>query len=59
MLNLSNVLQFDNVKVPVENTLGKEGNGLFVILSNFNHERWTMCCGSARVQRVIIEECLK
>ncbi|KAI0806306.1 acyl-CoA dehydrogenase/oxidase [Irpex lacteus] len=52
-------ITFDNVKVPVENTLGAEGQGLFVILSNFNHERWTMCCASARTQRYIIEECLK
>ncbi|KIP11170.1 hypothetical protein PHLGIDRAFT_18086 [Phlebiopsis gigantea 11061_1 CR5-6] len=52
-------ITFDNVKVPVENTLGPEGGGIFVILSNFNHERWVMCCSSARTQRVIIEECLK
>lgn len=50
---------FDNVKVPVENTLGPEGGGIFVILSNFNHERWVMCCASAAGQRQIIEECLK
>jgi alkylation response protein AidB-like acyl-CoA dehydrogenase len=30
---------FDGVKVPVENVLGGVGNGLKVILSNFNHER--------------------
>lgn len=35
---------FDNVKVPVENLLGKENNGIQIILSNFNHERWTMAC---------------
>jgi hypothetical protein len=29
------------------------------MLSNFNHERWVMCCASARSQRSIIEECLK
>lgn len=29
------------------------------MLSNFNHERWVMCCGSARSQRAIVEECLK
>lgn len=52
-------ITFDNVKVPVENTLGEEGGGIFVILSNFNHERWTMCCASARSQRSIVEECLK
>lgn len=64
-------ITFDNVKVPVENTLGEEGGGIFVILrfehvqslfvehimthlcSNFNHERWVMCCASARSQRVV------
>lgn len=50
---------FDNTKVPVENTLGPEGGGVFVMLSNFNHERWVMCCSSARSQRAIVEECLK
>lgn len=30
---------FNDVKVPVENTLGAENNGLIVVLSNFNHER--------------------
>jgi alkylation response protein AidB-like acyl-CoA dehydrogenase len=52
-------ITFDNVRVPVENTLGEEGGGIFVMLSNFNHERWVMCCSSARSQRGIIEECLK
>ncbi|KAF8986585.1 peroxisomal acyl-CoA-dehydrogenase [Cyathus striatus] len=50
---------FENVKVPVENTLGPEGGGIFVMLSNFNHERWVMICSSARTQRFIVEECLK
>jgi len=52
-------ITFDNVRVPIGNTLGQEGGGIFVILSNFNHERWVMCCASARSQRSIIEECLK
>ncbi|KAH9957398.1 acyl-CoA dehydrogenase NM domain-like protein [Russula dissimulans] len=52
-------ITFDNVRVPVENTLGPEGGGIFVILSNFNHERWVMICASARSQRMIVEECLK
>ncbi|KAK0438190.1 peroxisomal acyl-CoA-dehydrogenase [Desarmillaria tabescens] len=50
---------FDNVKVPIGNTLGEEGGGIFVILSNFNHERWVMCCSSARSQRGIVDECLQ
>ena len=66
-------ITFDNVRVPIGNTLGEEGGGIFVILryfywslrypwtlnsgmpSNFNHERWVMCCGSARSQRTISE----
>ncbi|GAA5911500.1 hypothetical protein JCM6882_000519 [Rhodosporidiobolus microsporus] len=52
-------ITFDNVKVPVENLLGKEGKGLFVVLSNFNHERWIMCCGSVAGSRMAVEECFK
>jgi alkylation response protein AidB-like acyl-CoA dehydrogenase len=52
-------ITFDNVKVPVENTLGPENGGLNVILSNFNHERWVMCCTSISAQRCIVEECIK
>ncbi|KAF8305920.1 peroxisomal acyl-CoA-dehydrogenase [Clavulina sp. PMI_390] len=52
-------VSFDNVKVPSGNMLGKEGKGLQVVLSNFNHERWVMICGSARSQRMIVEESLK
>ncbi|CCM04990.1 uncharacterized protein FIBRA_07188 [Fibroporia radiculosa] len=52
-------ITFDNVKVPVENTLGPVDGGVFVILSNFNHERWVMACASARIQRNVVEECLK
>ena len=52
-------ITFDKVKVPVENTLGEEGGGIFVMLSNFNHERWVMCCTSARSQRGVTEECMK
>ncbi|KAI6008105.1 acyl-CoA dehydrogenase/oxidase [Pisolithus orientalis] len=52
-------ITFDNVRVPIGNTLGEVGGGIFVILSNFNHERWVMCCSSARAQRTMIEECLK
>ncbi|PCH42294.1 acyl-CoA dehydrogenase [Wolfiporia cocos MD-104 SS10] len=52
-------ITFDNVKVPVENTLGPVDGGVFVILSNFNHERWVMICASVRAQRNVVEECLK
>ncbi|RYO99217.1 hypothetical protein DL764_006876 [Monosporascus ibericus] len=52
-------ITFDNVKVPAENLLGEENKGIYVILSNFNHERWTMACGSIRQSRIVVEECLK
>ncbi|KAJ0142431.1 Long-chain specific acyl-CoA dehydrogenase, mitochondrial [Colletotrichum tanaceti] len=51
-------ITFDNVKVPVENLLGQENKGIHVILSNFNHERWTMACATIRQCRTIVEECL-
>ncbi|KAF8235809.1 peroxisomal acyl-CoA-dehydrogenase [Tricholoma matsutake] len=47
-------ITFDNARAPVGNTLGEEGGGIFVILSNFNHERWVMCCASARSQRSVV-----
>ncbi|KAF9468151.1 acyl-CoA dehydrogenase/oxidase [Collybia nuda] len=52
-------ITFENVHVPYENTLGSDNGGLQVILSNFNHERWGMSCGSVGGQRYIVEECLK
>ncbi|KAF5350807.1 hypothetical protein D9758_010395 [Tetrapyrgos nigripes] len=50
---------FDNVRVPVGNTLGKVNKGLSVILSNFNHERWAIICMATGAQRLIVEECMK
>lgn len=49
----------DDVRVPVSYTLGEVNNGMKVILSNFNHERWMMCCTSLSAQRKIVEECMK
>ncbi|BGO97423.1 Acyl-CoA dehydrogenase [Rhodotorula toruloides] len=50
---------FEKTKVPVENVLGGEGNGLKVILSNFNHERWVINCRIARYSRLVFEETWK
>mmetsp|Transcript_17024 Transcript_17024/g.23687 ORF Transcript_17024/g.23687 Transcript_17024/m.23687 type:complete len:515 (+) Transcript_17024:65-1609(+) len=52
-------ITFENVKVPVENLLGKEGKGFKVIMFNFNHERWTINCAAIRASRYIVEECFK
>jgi alkylation response protein AidB-like acyl-CoA dehydrogenase len=52
-------VQFENVKVPVENLLGEEDKGFVVVMSNFNHERYMMAAGVIRFSRLIVEECLK
>ncbi|KAG6888630.1 hypothetical protein C0995_006874 [Termitomyces sp. Mi166 len=52
-------ITFDKVRVPVSHTLGQVGNGMQVILSNFNHERWMVIACSISAQRLIVEECLK
>ncbi|KAI8995726.1 acyl-CoA dehydrogenase/oxidase [Gaertneriomyces semiglobifer] len=50
---------FENVKVPVENLIGKENKGFPVIMANFNHERWSMVVGATRAARLVTEECFK
>lgn len=52
-------ITFDNVKVPVENLLGEENMGFKIIMHNFNHERWIICCGVSAANRAIVEECFK
>lgn len=56
-------IDLDNVKVPVSNLIGKEGNGLRIILTNFNHERLTIAIGVTRQARTALaaafEYCLK
>ncbi|KAF2728252.1 acyl-CoA dehydrogenase family protein [Polyplosphaeria fusca] len=52
-------VEFNNVKVPVDHLLGQEDKGFIVIMSNFNHERFMMCCAVIRQSRTVVEECLK
>ncbi|GAB0134471.1 hypothetical protein EsDP_00002841 [Epichloe bromicola] len=56
-------IELDHVKVPVSNLIGKEGNGLRIILTNFNHERLTIAVGVTRQARTALaaafEYCLK
>ncbi|KAF2482215.1 acyl-CoA dehydrogenase [Neohortaea acidophila] len=52
-------IEFDNVKVPAKNLLGKEKQGFTVIMSNFNHERWMIVCWVCQWNRTVLEECLK
>lgn len=50
---------FEDVKVPVENLIGKENQGFKVIMTNFNHERIGIIIQCLRFSRVCFEECVK
>lgn len=47
---------FEDVKVPVENLIGKENAGFKVIMTNFNHERLGIIIQCNRFSRVCYEE---
>lgn len=56
-------IELDDVKVPVENIIGEEGQGMKYIMTNFNHERLAIAIGVTRQARVALssafEYCLK
>lgn len=47
-------IELDEVRVPVENLIGKEGQGMKYIMTNFNHERLTIAIGVTRQARVAL-----
>lgn len=47
---------YENVKVPVENVLGKEGKGFACIMKNFNHERWMIVIVLLALCRLVLKE---
>lgn len=55
----STFFQFDDVKVPVDNLLGAEGDGFRMIMANFNPERFALAIMSVRMARTCIEESWK
>tara|TARA_B100001559_G_C16469358_1_gene608191 strand:- start:1150 stop:1749 length:600 start_codon:yes stop_codon:yes gene_type:complete len=52
-------ITFEDVKVPVENLIGKENEGFKYIMHNFNHERWGFVIQANRFARVCYEEAFK
>jgi acyl-CoA dehydrogenase len=56
-------IELDDVKVPVENLIGKENSGMLYVMQNFNHERLTISVTVNRLARVALssafEYCLK
>jgi acyl-CoA dehydrogenase len=49
-------LYFDDVRVPVENLLGEENSGSWLIMQNFNHERLFLAASCTSFARVCLEE---
>ncbi|KAH0538266.1 hypothetical protein FGG08_005137 [Glutinoglossum americanum] len=52
-------ITFEDVKVPVENLIGKENQGFKVVMTNFNHERIGIIIQCIRFSRVCFEESMK
>ncbi|RDA84972.1 hypothetical protein CP532_3891 [Ophiocordyceps camponoti-leonardi (nom. inval.)] len=52
-------ITFEDVKVPVENLLGKKNQGFRVIMTNFNHERMGIIIQCLRFSRCCFEESVK
>ena len=52
------IVEFDDVKVPAENLIGKQGDGLKLIFFNFNHERMTIAFTALRYARVCMEDAI-
>jgi len=52
-------ITFEDVKVPVENLIGRENEGFKYVMANFNHERWMFIVEANRLARVCVEEALR
>jgi len=52
-------LIFDDVFVPEENLIGKEGHGFKYLMENFNHERFVISIEACRKSRLCYEESIK
>ncbi|KAJ3339248.1 hypothetical protein HDU93_008456 [Gonapodya sp. JEL0774] len=50
---------FEDVKVPVENVIGKINKGFKIIMANFTHERMGIVIEANRFSRVCFEEAMK
>ena len=51
-------LYFENVRVPAENLIGKEGEGFRAIMLNFNDERLHGAAGSISSAQICLEEAI-
>lgn len=54
----TNFVTMEDVMVPVENIIGEEGQGLIMIMTNFNHERFVIAVGVLRSSRMCYSEAI-
>ena len=47
-------IELDDVEVPIDHLIGEEGMGMRYIMTNFNHERLTICISATRQARVAL-----
>lgn len=59
LLSTTTLVTFDDVKVPVSDLLGKEGDGFKAIMRNFNNERLGIAIMVNRQARVCLEDTVK
>ncbi|HVN14795.1 MAG TPA: acyl-CoA dehydrogenase, partial [Anaerolineales bacterium] len=52
-------INFQDVKVPVENRIGEEGEGFKITMSGFDHGRFTVASGAAGIIRACLEASVK
>lgn len=52
-------ISFTDVRVPVENRLGEEGEGFKITMSAFDHGRYTVASGAAGIIRACLEASVK
>ncbi|HEY2980363.1 MAG TPA: acyl-CoA dehydrogenase family protein [Anaerolineales bacterium] len=52
-------ISFTDVKVPVENRLGEEGEGFKITMSGFDHGRYTVASGATGLVRASLEASVK
>jgi alkylation response protein AidB-like acyl-CoA dehydrogenase len=55
----ASLVTMTDVKVPVENLLGRENDGFKIIMTNFNRERYVLAIGCNRMARTCLSTALR